>query len=74
MGNVLLFSSFTLFSTNFKMPKKLTEQSWAVVNLRKQFATGEINSGTHPKNVWSSDPLFLDNKLDNFCTKFNKPS
>lgn len=54
------------------MPEKLTESSRAVVLLRKKLIAGEIDLGQNPKTIWSSDPIFMEHKLDNFRTKLNK--
>lgn len=54
------------------MPQKLTESSTAVVLLRKKLAAGEVSLTDNPKTVWSSDPLFMEHKLDNFRSKFNR--
>ena len=54
------------------MPHKLTESSKATILLRKKIHDGEIDLSDNPKEIWSSDPVFMEHKLDNFISKFNR--
>lgn len=51
---------------------KKTQSSTAVVLLRKKLAAGEVNLKDNPEKFWSSDPLFMEHKLDNFRSIFNR--
>lgn len=53
------------------MPK-LTESSKAVVLPQKKLRNGDISLSDNAKYVWESDPIFIQHKLDNFWTNFNR--
>lgn len=55
------------------MPTKtLTEGSPAVKKLREMFREKKVELNSKPKEVWESNPLFQEYKLDNFRSKLNK--
>lgn len=51
---------------------KLTQQSPAMILLRKKFETGEIDGTEGPKKIWESEELFRKHKLSTFRAQFNR--
>lgn len=54
------------------MVEKLSEGSKAVRLLRKKVAASEVDINDNARKVWASDPVFMEHKLDNFRTRFNR--
>ncbi|MEM6687231.1 MAG: hypothetical protein AAF617_15725 [Bacteroidota bacterium] len=50
---------------------RLTKDSKAVVLLRQKLADGTIKGTEDPKQVWLSEPIFMEHKLNNFRTCYN---
>lgn len=54
------------------LSRPLSSNSKAVLLLRKTFGGGGITDDDDPKLVWLSEPVFKENKLGNFRSRFNK--
>jgi len=53
------------------MAPKLTAKSPARKLLLQKFVQKELNGTEDPKDVWESDPIFMEHKLSNFRTHYN---
>lgn len=52
--------------------ERLTINSKAMILLKKKFENGDISAEDTPKSIWGSELVFMEHKLDNFRTRFNK--
>ena len=50
----------------------LSKNSPAVAKLHEKFSSGQLTGKEQPKDVWLSDPIFQQHKLENFRTCYNK--
>ena len=55
-----------------KRAERLSKNSPAVTTLRRMLSSGELSGGEDPKSVWQSNSLFMEHKLSNFSTFYNR--
>lgn len=51
---------------------KLSDSSKAVFLMQKMLHIDKMSYTDNSKNVWGFEPKFMEHKLNNFRTKFNK--